>query len=100
MNKTDYAEYEDTVKKFFEDEGIDNLTSIADEDGDVEPYFSRHLCECCGTTLGGDRLEANGYNPTTEEIQEYIICTDCEYYTEYGKLDDMTMLDIEGEYAR
>jgi hypothetical protein len=23
------------------------------------------------------------------------VCQDCEYYAEYGQLDDMTMLDIE-----
>lgn len=25
---------------------------------DAEPYFGVHACECCGSTLGGDRHEA------------------------------------------
>lgn len=26
---------------------------------------------------------------------EYSICIDCEYYVTYGRLDDMTMMEIE-----
>jgi hypothetical protein len=93
MNKQEYAEYEKAVKDFFEVEGLANLSRIQGED--EESFFSWNSCDCCGTTLGGDRIDANGYNPMTNEIQEYTICTDCEYYAEYGQLDDMTMLDLE-----
>ena len=95
MNKSDYAKYEDKVKKFFKDEGIANLTCSSKYS--AEPFFSWNTCDCCRTPEGGDRLEANGYNPTTESIQEYIICTDCEYYVEYGRLDDVTMFSVEEE---
>lgn len=56
-----------------------------------------HACECCGRPEGGNREHATGWNPTTEEIQEYTACSDCIYYAEYGKLDDMTMLDVSSD---
>lgn len=49
-----------------------------------EPFFSWAPCDCCGTTLGGDREYATAYNPTTGKIQEYTVCSDCIYYAEYG----------------
>lgn len=74
-------------------EGITNLSSTSEE-----PFFSWHACECCGSSLGGNRENCNGYNPTTKEIKEYeYICDDCIYYAEYGRLDDMTMQEIEKE---
>ena len=97
MNKTEYKQYENKVADFFNKEGINNLTGTSDENGNVEPYFSWHRCDCCGSSLGGDRYDCNGYNPTTKETQsEYTVCSDCVYYAEYGRLDDMTM-DIEEE---
>jgi len=64
-------------------------------DNEDESYFSWKPCECCGSHLGGDRVDCNGYNPETQEIYEYSVCIDCEYYAEYGQLDDMTMLEIK-----
>ena len=106
MTKQEYVEYVNTVHSFFEREGITNLTGTCGENIDeecpacekivgYEPYFSWQPCECCGTTLGGNRIHASGYNPTTKEIYCYEICTDCEYFAEYGQLDDTTMLEIE-----
>ncbi len=95
MTRKEYAEYERSVAKFFENEGIDNLTTISDESGNTEPYFSWSSCECCGSHLGGDRYDCNGYNPKTGEIYEYSVCVDCMYYAEYGKLDDLTMMELE-----
>ena len=95
MNKTEYNQYEKAVQEFFESEGITNLTQISDSDGYCEPSFSSWPCDCCGTTLGGDRYNADGYNPKTKEVAEYEVCPDCIYYSEYGQLDDDTMLDIE-----
>ncbi len=89
MNKAEYQEYEARVKAFFDSEGITNLSSI-----DGESYYSKHLCDCCHD-IAGDREDCNGYNPTTGQIQEYSVCTDCVYYAEYGCLDDKTMLEIE-----
>ncbi len=90
MNATAYAAYEAAVKEFFEREGLTNLSAHT-----MEPYFSWRPCECCGSPEGGDRYDANGYNPTTQEVQEYeFICTACVYYAECGRLDDQTMEDI------
>lgn len=91
MTKQEYADYEAAVKVFFEKEGINCLSSDADSD---EAYFSWRHCDCCCRPLGGMRHDAKGYNPTTKEIYEYSVCTDCVYYAEYGQLDDMTMMDL------
>ena len=95
MNKQEYAEYEEAVSDFFEREGIQNLSAKSDDNGTIEPYFSWSSCDCCNTGLGGNRYDADAYNPTTKEIQEYRICEDCMYYAEYGRLDDQTMWGIE-----
>jgi hypothetical protein len=90
--KKEYQKYKDKVKSFFEKEGIANLTALPD----ANYYFSKQNCDCCNTLEGGDRIDANGYNPTTKQIQQiYVICKNCEYYAEYGQLDDMIMLEIE-----
>jgi len=97
MNKDEYRDYQRAVTRFFEQEGVNNLSAIADDDGTIEPSFSYFSsgCDCCGRTLGGNAYQANGFNPTTGEIQEYDeVCEDCIYYAEYGQLDDQTMLDI------
>jgi hypothetical protein len=94
----DYKEYEQRVAEFFEREGINNLSAMSDEEGNtIQDKFSWRPCECCRRPLGRTRIQANGYNPTTGKIQEYKICTDCEYYAAYGKLDDMTMMDMKDE---
>ena len=91
MTKAEYAEYQQYVADFFEREGLVNLSSTSNE-----PLFSWRPCECCGRPEGGDREEANGFNPTTEEVQGYdCICFDCLYYAEYGQLDDTTLREIE-----
>jgi hypothetical protein len=116
MTKAEYAAYQEAVAEFMKREGLANLTSGhyqcpdckvefedngkcpkcgADRECLDEPYFSWHRCDCCGSSLGGNREFATGYNPTTKEVQEYSICEDCVYYAEYGRLDDMTMLSIE-----
>jgi len=125
MTKEEYHAYETAVRDFFESEGINNLSGghlscptcgpdtydeeYAWDDADNcpscgesregfnEPFFSWNNCDCCGRPEGGDREHATGYNPTTEEIQEYTVCEDCIYYAEYGRLPDMTMLDIESD---
>lgn len=88
-NRAEYEEYQARVREFFENEGIENLSS------EGEPYFSWSHCDCCHRPLGGDRYKATGFNRATQEIQEYQICTDCMYYAEYGQLDDMTMMNID-----
>jgi len=68
MNKQEYADFEKSVKDFFEREGINSLTqqSINMESDDLEydpdTYFSWQPCDCCNRPC---------------------------------RLDDMTMLSIE-----
>ena len=108
MNKQEYSEYEESVKAFFEREGIQNLTRVMPEDGfsedecpycgeiiDTDEHFSWQACECCGSTLGGNRVHCAGVHKETGNIFCYDVCVDCEYYAEYGQLDDMTMLEID-----
>ena len=92
MTRKEYQQYEAAVSAFMQAEGINCLSR---SDSDREGDFSWRACECCGSSLGGTRIDASGYNPQTREIQEYRICTDCEYYAEYGQLDDQTMLDMD-----
>lgn len=93
MTKAEYAEYQQAVADFFQREGIANLSSTSNE-----PFFSWSSCQCCGRPEGGDSEEANGYNPTTKEVQTYdCICIGCIYHAEYGRLDDATMQEIEAD---
>ena len=95
MTKPEYEAYQKAVAAFFEREGLANLSSITDTEGNCESFFSWRPCECCGDPLGGDRERCNGYAPVTKEIKEFTVCMDCVYYAEYGQLDDTTMLAIE-----
>jgi len=77
MNYKEYCEYQKRVEEFFQQQGISNLSPVSENE------FSTLPCDCCGTTLAGQRIEANGYNPKTKEIQTYDnICCDCIYYAE------------------
>ena len=85
----DYPNYQAAVADFFESERLISLTTNAECS---EPYFSWQPCDCCGGSLGGNRVDTHGYNPTTKTIQgPYLICEDCQYYVAYGQLDDATM---------
>lgn len=96
MTKHEYSRYQAAVADFFAREGLANLSAIADDDGNVESYFSNRPCECCGCHLAGDREDCNGYNPTTAEVcGPFSVCPDCVYFAEYGRLDDDTMWSIE-----
>jgi len=104
MDKQEYTHYEEVVAHFFKDEGIGNLSYDTEEYGDgteddnvcIEPHFSWSPCDCCRRPLGGDRYVCSGFNNETKEIQDgYRICVDCYYYAEYGRLDDLTMEEVE-----
>jgi hypothetical protein len=118
MTKKEYAAYQAAFASFKEEMGLANISTgllrcpdcKVDLEGcdcpkcgknmiefPNEAYFSWNPCDCCGRPEGGDRMDANGYNPTTQEIEEFVICTDCEYYAEYGRLDDTTMDEISND---
>lgn len=92
MTRQEYADYETAVAEFLS-HGLRNLSAVGDN---PEPFFSWRPCQCCGDSLGGNRYECNGYNGVTKEIETFdSICGDCVYYAAYGRLDDMTMIEIE-----
>jgi hypothetical protein len=89
MDANEYREYRARVADFRDRE---NIKFFAPFEQQLEPYFSWHNCECCKRPLGGNRED---YIADTGLV--YSICDDCVYYNEYGRLDDMTMLEIEKE---
>lgn len=64
MTQQEYREYQETVESFFTRDGINNLSQV---DSEEESYFSWSSCDCCGSSLGGDRYHCNGFKPTTPE---------------------------------
>jgi len=114
VTKADYAKFEKRFAQFMVDAGITNLSGgritcpecgtwlhsngCCDEkcpqcgmsyDSMNEPSFSWQSCDCCNSSLGGDRHPASGYNPETKECMEFSICADCLYYATYGTMMDM-----------
>lgn len=54
--------------------------SVFDEGG-----FSWSDCECCGSSLGGDRFAAHGF-ADDDSILHFSICVDCLLYLANGDL--------------
>ena len=119
MTKKEYEQYQKRVKKELSTlECLNNGTVLCPDCGtwvegencpdcgmdfDLmnEPSFSWSSCDCCGSSLGGDKYKAMGLIKNRSPRRknnwiEYSICVDCMYYIEYGQLDDMTMMEIEG----
>ena len=108
MNQKEYAEYQANVAMNLEDLNSVSTGPISDcslcpdfdEDDDVlydllgEHYFSWASCELCFTPYGGNRVNAHGWNEDNT-LTHLVICTDCEYYLEYDRLDDESMMEIE-----
>jgi hypothetical protein len=91
VTKAEYAQYQQTVSEFMQSNGLRNLSRVSD----TEEFFSWSPCDCCESPLGGSRIEADGWSEVENGPLEFTICTDCEYYAEYGRLDDRTMMEIE-----
>lgn len=107
MTKTEYADYEQRFSDGTKDISFLSSGSYLEscsvcprdleyDDGvsyDCEPHFSWSTCDICARDQGGDRETAHGiYDGRTIHLN---ICTDCVYFNEYGKLDDMTMMELE-----
>lgn len=65
---------------------IEHARECADEGG-----FSWSGCDCCGSTLGGQRYAAHGVSTTDQRLSHLDVCVDCLYYINYGCLDDTQM---------
>ena len=69
----------EAVETFLKAEGLNCLTP-----DNHESYFSSKPCDSCNQ-IAGDRYDASGYNPSTNEIQShYSICQDCVCYLANG----------------
>ena len=60
------------TSKFIETEGIGFISSESEES-----FFSWSPCECCNSTLGGDRYTIKAKYLETNEIFKYDVCVDC-----------------------
>ena len=51
-----------------------------------EGHFSWHSCDCCGSTLGGNRNPVHGFisTPTGPQLIHLDVCDDCVIFIEYG----------------
>lgn len=111
MTKQEYAEYQERVEAElkslkYASSGYcpgcavceDAYGAIEEEEDypEVEGSFSWQSCEICGSGLGGDRHPVHAV-AADGSILHFDACIDCVYYMEYGRLDDMTMLDMEKE---
>lgn len=92
MNKVEYQDYETRVKAFGERSHVHVFSPLFPE---TDPHFSWVACDCCKRPLGGNRYDVTGLTNDLMIVDTYTICPDCYYYSEYGQLDDQTMLDIE-----
>jgi len=112
MNRAEYTKYQANVERNLKglefistgacpgcDEcGLDHDAPQAQIAEASEAHFSWRSCECCGSSLGGNREPAHGYIKRDEGralLVHMDVCTDCVYFINYGKLDDQTMMEME-----
>lgn len=92
----DYEEFRFRFQEFMSREGIRSFSDLTDEAGNtVRDEFSKSPCECCRRPLAGERTNVGAWQSETRQILTFWVCQDCEYFAEYGQLDDTTMMDIE-----
>jgi hypothetical protein len=113
MNSSQYREYKSIVNRelalyrTFSVGGARRCCAQCEDDWNDDcqgQEFSTQPCDLCGSTLGGAREPAHGTNmtPTPDgdqemEVTHYDVCVDCAYFSEYGTLDDQTILDMEDD---
>jgi len=88
MTKEDYKSYQHAFGCFMSEQNISSLHRSAKCE---ESYVSSCKCDVCGDRQQGMRLDAVGADIDIYVVNEYVICEDCEYYAEYGRLDDVIM---------
>ena len=85
-------EYENFVERFYV--GILEFGGhFASVDG-PDDTFSKSPCDICHRPLAGARSPCVAWD-LGQERYELWVCPDCLYYNYYGRLDDMTMLEVE-----
>jgi hypothetical protein len=95
MNALQYAKYERDVADFLKRNNV-KPGCHSPKNAGAGPHFSWRACECCGSSLGGDRETYTfAMDYTSGETFDANICTDCVYYLAYAQLDDTTMMEIE-----
>lgn len=95
MTKVEYKKYQQRFENFMRDNVLNNISLVSDKDGNYKGYFTWNLCPVCGNNLGHTGYNCNGYSDKYGIMEFDNVCEDCIYYAEYGKLDDMTMLEME-----
>lgn len=95
MNRSEYNSYLASVEAFYGAEDIDGLT----DSGRSTEYFSKSPCDCCRRPEHGTRVDMVGYRVGRGTLPAipytYSVCVDCEYFAEYGRLDDATMIALD-----
>jgi hypothetical protein len=108
MTYAEYVHYCESFNAFMEKEGMCNLSTSPykcpechKDSGQFspEPDHTCRPCNCCDRSTG-ELWNANGWSGRDQEIKEFRICRDCEYFAEYGRLDDMTMMEVEKDKQR
>lgn len=87
MNHRQYEDYVARVGAFLADFRHEPTT-------EGEPFFSRSPCCSCGSCLAGEREEATGVLHDGGTWTGNV-CVDCVYFFAYGRLDDVTMDEVE-----
>lgn len=93
-DKETYATYKASIREFRERERIVVITT------DEEQYVSSRGCDCCGSPKQQLLVEAKAIVKFLDDKGEFQhvtfeVCEDCQYYLEYGSLDDTQMDEIE-----
>lgn len=88
MTRAEYRDYQDRFAAGMA--GFDYLVGISNT------FWSWSMCELCCRPDGGQREDAIAVNVATGERLRLAVCEDCIYYAEYGRLDDSTMMEIDG----
>lgn len=90
----DAVEYELDGLRFVSTGWSSECPDCGDEGCDGGSGFSWRPCECCGSTLGGERYPAHGV-AKDDTVIHFDICTDCLFYLAYGQLDDVSMMEMD-----
>lgn len=82
-----------TDLEHFSTGSLETCPDCWEEEGYGEPHFSYANCYICNRNLAGNRIVGHAW--FKDEIVHLEVCMDCEYYNEYGTLDDETMEIIQ-----